>query len=116
MRADQSVARPRRSPVSSGSARAVGNHLADQWCCSRAWWRAFLYGSAMRLPRRRFLQLATGACALPALSRIARAQSYPTRPIRLVVPFPPGGAFDTIGRPWADRMKSLLGAVVIENI
>ena len=70
----------------------------------------------MRLPRRLFLQLATGACALPALARIARAQSYPTRPIRLVVPFPPGGAFDTIGRPWADRMKSLLGAVVIENI
>ena len=70
----------------------------------------------MRLPRRRFLQLAAGACALPALSRIARAQSYPARPIRLVVPFPPGGAFDTIGRPWAERMKSLLGAVVIENI
>jgi len=70
----------------------------------------------MRLPRRRFLQLAAGACALPAASRIASAQSYPTRPIRLVVPFPPGGAFDTIGRPWADRMKSLLGAVVIENI
>src|SRR5258707_6208904 len=70
----------------------------------------------MRLPRRRFLQLAAAACALPAASRIASAQSYPTRPIRLVVPFPPGGAFDTIGRPWADRMKSLLGAVVIENI
>src|SRR6516165_6529352 len=70
----------------------------------------------MRLPRRRVLQLAAGACALPALARIARAQSYPTRPIRLVVPFPPGGAFDTIGRPWADRMKSVLGAVVIENI
>src|SRR6516162_6493621 len=70
----------------------------------------------MRLPRRRVLQLAAGACALPALARIARAQSCPTRPIRLVVPFPPGGAFDTIGRPWADRMKSLLGAVVIENI
>src|SRR5258707_5102702 len=70
----------------------------------------------MRLPRRRFLQLAAGACALPAASRIASAQSYPTRPIRLVVPFPRGGAFDPIGRPWADRMKSLLGAVVIENI
>ena len=70
----------------------------------------------MRLARRRFLQLAAAACALPAASRIASAQSYPTRPIRLVVPFPPGGAFDTIGRPWADRMKSLLGSVIIENI
>src|SRR5262249_45197552 len=70
----------------------------------------------MRVPRRQFLHLAAAACALPAASRIASAQTYPTRPIRLVVPFPPGGAFDTIGRPWADRMKSLLGPVVIENI
>jgi tripartite-type tricarboxylate transporter receptor subunit TctC len=53
---------------------------------------------------------------LPAASRIARTQTYPTRPIRLVVPFPPGGAYDTIGRPWADQMKSRLGTVVIENI
>src|SRR6476469_9987729 len=70
----------------------------------------------MRLPRRRFLHLAAAACALPAASRIASAQSYPTRPIRLVVPFPPGGAFDTIGRPWADRIKNLFGTVVIENM
>jgi tripartite-type tricarboxylate transporter receptor subunit TctC len=52
----------------------------------------------------------------PAVSGIARAQAYPTRPIRLVVPFPPGGAFDFIGRPWADKMKSLLGTTVVENI
>src|SRR5712672_4088134 len=71
---------------------------------------------ALKLPRRNFLHLAAGAAALPAMSRIARAQTYPTRPIRLVVPFPPGGAFDFVGRPWADKMKSLFGTVVIENI
>jgi tripartite-type tricarboxylate transporter receptor subunit TctC len=70
----------------------------------------------MKLPRRQFLHLAASAAALPALSRIAKAQAYPARPIRLVVPFPPGGAFDAVGRPWADRMKPLLGTVVVENI
>jgi tripartite-type tricarboxylate transporter receptor subunit TctC len=66
--------------------------------------------------RRKFLHLAVGAAALPAVSRVARAQVYPTRPIRLVIPFPPGGAFDAVGRPWADKMKPLLGTVVVENI
>jgi len=70
----------------------------------------------MKLPRRRFLHLAASAIALPAASRIAQAQAYPTRPIRLVIPFPPGGAFDAVGRPLADKMRSLLGTVVIENI
>jgi tripartite-type tricarboxylate transporter receptor subunit TctC len=70
----------------------------------------------MKLPRRQFLRLAAGAAALPAVSRIGRAQAYPTRPIRLVIPFPPGGAYDAVGRPWADRMKPLLGTVVVENI
>jgi len=60
--------------------------------------------------------LAAGAAAVPAISSVAGAQGYPTRPIRLVVPFPPGGAFDTIGRPWAEQMKSRLGMVVVENI
>ena len=70
----------------------------------------------MKLPRRKFLQLTTGVAALAAMPRTAWAQAYPTRPIRLVVPFPPGGAFDFVGRPWADRMKPLVGTVVIENI
>jgi tripartite-type tricarboxylate transporter receptor subunit TctC len=70
----------------------------------------------MKLPRRRLLQLAAGVSAFSALSLTARAQDYPARPIRLVVPFPPGGAFDTIGRPWAEQMKSRLGTIVIENI
>jgi len=70
----------------------------------------------MRLPRRRFLHLAAGAAALSAVSRISRGQAFPTRPIRLVIPFPPGGAFDAVGRPWAEKMKPLLGTVVVENI
>src|SRR6476646_6199916 len=70
----------------------------------------------MKLPRRQFLRLAAGAAVLPAVARIAAAQTYPSRPIRLVIPFPPGGAFDTLGRPWADKMKLLLGTVVVENI
>ena len=70
----------------------------------------------MKLPRRKFLHLAAGAAVLPAMSRMARAQAYPSRPIRLVVPFPPAGAFDALGRPWAEAVKPLLGAVVVENI
>jgi tripartite-type tricarboxylate transporter receptor subunit TctC len=78
--------------------------------------KALLGGTVVRIPRRRFLQLTAGASALPLVSRNARAQAYPTKPIRLVVPFPPGGAFDFVGRPWADKMKSLVGTVVVENI
>jgi tripartite-type tricarboxylate transporter receptor subunit TctC len=70
----------------------------------------------MKLSRRHVLNLATGAVAFPVLSGVAAAQNYPARPIRLVVPFPPGGAFDAVGRPLADKMKPLLGTVVIENI
>ena len=50
------------------------------------------------------------------LPRTAAAQSYPDRPIRLIVPFPPGGAYDSLARPWAERIKPLLGSIVVENI
>jgi tripartite-type tricarboxylate transporter receptor subunit TctC len=45
----------------------------------------------MKLPRRQFLHLAAGAVAVSAMSRIARAQAYPSRPVRIIVPYPPGG-------------------------
>jgi tripartite-type tricarboxylate transporter receptor subunit TctC len=69
----------------------------------------------MTLTRR---QLLTAAGTVPLLGggRAAVAQAYPARSIRLVVPFPPGGAFDFVGRPWAEKTKSSLGTVVVENI
>jgi tripartite-type tricarboxylate transporter receptor subunit TctC len=71
----------------------------------------------MKLPRRQFLYLAAGAAVLPAMSRIASAQSYPTRPITLIVPFPPGGGTDVVARIMAERMRPLLGEpMVIENV
>ncbi len=71
----------------------------------------------MHLPRRRFLQLAAGAAALPALSHIVGAQTYPSRPITMIVPFPAGGATDTLGRLLGERMRGFLGQpVVIENV
>jgi tripartite-type tricarboxylate transporter receptor subunit TctC len=64
--------------------------------------------------------LALGLAALSARTLVpsaARAQGkYPERPIRLVIPFTPGGVNDAVGRPWADKMKSLLGTVVVENM
>jgi tripartite-type tricarboxylate transporter receptor subunit TctC len=72
----------------------------------------------MRLPhRRQFLHLAAGAAALPAVSQIAKAQAYPTRPITIVVPFATGGPPDTIARILADMMRASLGQpVIIENV
>jgi tripartite-type tricarboxylate transporter receptor subunit TctC len=70
------------------------------------------------IKRRDFIAAGANALAAPLLlPRSAFGQSYPDRPIRLIVPFPPGGAYDTVGRPWAERMRPLLGQqLVIENI
>jgi tripartite-type tricarboxylate transporter receptor subunit TctC len=71
----------------------------------------------MKLPhRRQFLHLAAGAVALPVISRIARAQTYPTRPVRLVVGFPPGGAGDIAARLMGQWLSERFGQpFVVEN-
>jgi tripartite-type tricarboxylate transporter receptor subunit TctC len=69
------------------------------------------------MKRRDLLKAGMAALAVPALPRQGFAEAaYPDRPVRLIVPFPPGGAFDTVARPWADRIKPYLGTVIIENI
>ena len=70
----------------------------------------------MKLPRRNFLHLAAGAAALPAVALIARAQTYPSRPVRIIVPFPAGQATDTIARLVGQSLSERLGQpFVIEN-
>jgi putative tricarboxylic transport membrane protein len=71
----------------------------------------------MKLPRRDFLHLAAGAAALPALSRFAFAQAYPSRPVTMIVPFAPGGGTDVAARIVGEQMARTLGQqIVIQNI
>jgi len=70
----------------------------------------------MKLPRRNFLRLAAGAVALPAVSRIARAQAYPARPVRIIVGFPPGGGSDILARLMGQWLSERLNqAFFVEN-
>jgi tripartite-type tricarboxylate transporter receptor subunit TctC len=70
----------------------------------------------MSLPRRRFLQQAAAAALLPATTRVARAQSYPVRPIRIVLGYPAGGSTDLLARIVAQWVSERLGqTIVIEN-
>jgi tripartite-type tricarboxylate transporter receptor subunit TctC len=75
------------------------------------------FGALMKFPhRRRFLNLAAGAAALPAFSRFARAQAYPSRPVRIIVGFPPGGATDIMARLMGQWLSERLGQqFIIEN-
>jgi tripartite-type tricarboxylate transporter receptor subunit TctC len=69
-----------------------------------------------KLPRRQFLHLAAGAAALPAFSDVTRAQAYPTRPIRLLVPFAPGGGTDYAARAVGVYLSRAFGQqVIVEN-
>ena len=70
----------------------------------------------MKFPRRQLLHRAAGAAALPAVSRLAWAQAFPTRPVRIIVPFAPAGASDIIGRLIGQWLSERLGQpIIVEN-
>jgi tripartite-type tricarboxylate transporter receptor subunit TctC len=74
-------------------------------------------GAPMKHPRRKFLKLGLAAAAATAASRFAIAQTYPTRPMTMIVPFPTGGPTDVVGRVVAERMRSSLGqSIIVENV
>src|SRR5258705_2551159 len=70
----------------------------------------------MKLPRRNFLHLAAGAAALPAVSRVAWAQAYPSRPVRVIVMAPAGGGYDIVARLMSQFLSERFGQqFIVEN-
>src|SRR5579862_3379832 len=69
----------------------------------------------MKLPRRNFLHLAAGAAALPAVPRVAWAETYPSRPVHMIVGFPPGSAPDIIGRLAGQWLSEQLGQQLVRS-
>jgi tripartite-type tricarboxylate transporter receptor subunit TctC len=101
--------------VASGSYRRCSSLSVDAACLAIR--RPSNRGIAMKLRHRAFWLLAAGAAALATVPRAAQAQTYPVRPITMVIPFAAGGPLDTLGRILADRLRVALGqSVIIENV
>jgi tripartite-type tricarboxylate transporter receptor subunit TctC len=103
---------PKSRIIAMGSTGAIGERptsidqiSSGQARIARPRWE----GTMLKLPRRQFLHLAVGAAALPAVSRFAWAQTYPARPVQIIVGYPPGGATDAIARLIAQQLSERLG-------
>jgi tripartite-type tricarboxylate transporter receptor subunit TctC len=98
---------------------SAGEHSKCRSEIAPRWWPRIIVrlhsweGNTMKLPRRQFLHLAGGAASLSVASRIANAQAYPTRPLRWIIPFPPGGGADTVARIMGQWLSDRLGQPVI---
>ena len=105
--------RPRSTNGGRSSRRPASGRRTKSGNCYLPYYKQ---RTTMNLPRRRFLHLAAGAVALPALSRSAGAQAYPTRPVRILVSSPPGGTADFLARVMGQWLSERLGQPsVIEN-
>src|SRR5215469_3686792 len=95
----------------------VAPHAREQSCDSLMLKQELFPGSeAVKLPRRKLLHLAVGAAALPFIPRLATGQTYPSRPVHIIVGFAPGSAFDILGRLIGQRLSERLGQpFIVEN-
>jgi tripartite-type tricarboxylate transporter receptor subunit TctC len=105
------------SAVNQKPPRALREHRKSGYCLREILSPRFHRGRTMKLPhRRQFLHLAAGAAALTVVSRIARAQTYPSRPVRIIVGFAPGGAPDIVARLLGPTLSERLGQpIFVEN-